>query len=248
MSWVVHSGAQPDPVLRLFCLPHAGGGASAFQDWAAGLGGIEVAAVRLPGREGRFREPAIDRMDRLVEAIAAGIGPLLDRRYALYGHSVGALVAFELARRLRSGGWHPPVRLIVAACDAPRRLRGEPLSELPDDRLVARLAELGGMPAEVTELPELVELLLPVLRADIALADTYAYRDGPPLDCPILAFHGERDELTSAEGMAAWRDHTTAGFAMEALPGGHFFPRAQRDLLLQAIRDDLRLPAGLRDR
>jgi len=237
--WVSFPTRLPDAAVRLFCLPHAGGGATVFQSWPAALAGIEIAAIRLPGREGRFREAPIERVDPLVEAIAAGIAPPLDRPYALYGHSVGALIAFELARRLRRDGLRQPDRLIVAGCDAPHRQHGEPLFELPDEQFVARLRALGGMSAELLELPELIELLLPQLRADVALGDTYVYRPGPPLDSPIRAFYGDRDEATSPELVAAWEDQTSAGFVMRALPGGHFFPQAERERLLAEIHRDV---------
>jgi len=246
-GWVGYPVPRPAAAVRLFCLPYAGGGASAFQDWPAGLPGVvEVAAVHLPGREGRFAEPPIDRMGVLVEVLADALPPHLDRPFAFFGHSMGARVGFELARELRRRGARGPVRLFVSGCRAPQLPPDPPTFDLPDDQLVARLRELGGTPPEVFAQPELVELLLPTVRADLTAVETVRFSPGPPLDCPIRAFGGSHDPEATPEETAAWEAQTRAGFTLQVLPGDHFFLHDQRDALLTTVAADLEADTAAR--
>jgi medium-chain acyl-[acyl-carrier-protein] hydrolase len=238
--WLACARPRPRAAIRLFCFPYAGGGASVFRGWANGLpGSVEVCPVQIPGRETRFREPAFTRLRPLIEALAESLRPHLDRPFALFGHSLGALVAFELTRHLQREGAPEPAHLFVAGCGAPRARGQEPfLHTLPAAEFWKELRRLGGTPAEVLDNEELMELLLPTLRADFALAETYTYVDGPPLTCPVCALGG-LDEEVDRRDLGAWRELTTGPFRLRMLPGDHFFIQTARPLLLRALAREL---------
>ncbi|MFJ8578240.1 thioesterase II family protein [Micromonospora sp. NPDC093277] len=239
MNWFVSAGNRPPAPVRLFCLPYAGGGASVFRRWQEGLGpDVEVLPVQLPGRENRIAEdPHFDIAD-----VAAAIASRADRPYAIYGHSMGGRVAFEVVRELRRTGAPLPLRLYVGAARAPHVTAAsffDGLSRVDDAELLRRLADGGGLPVEVLDHPDLVELLLPQLRADFGRVDGYRYLPGEPLPVPIVAFSGVRDRAAAGEHSAAWAEHTAAGFTLHEIDGGHFFLLDQLAELLAAIRADL---------
>jgi medium-chain acyl-[acyl-carrier-protein] hydrolase len=239
--WVPGFRASPATRLRLFCFPYSGGGASVFAQWRDGLvPGVEVCPVELPGRGRRMPEAAITRMEPLVEAAAAGLRPLLDRPFAFFGHSMGALLSFELARRLRADHGLAPEHLFVSAHVAPQTAaREEMIHSLPEPELVARLQSLNGTPPEVLDNPELRSLLLPVLRADFSICDHYRLVPGEPLDCGITAFGGLQDLEVPRADLDAWREQTTGPFALRMFPGDHFFLNTARPTLLWAIASEL---------
>ncbi|MFD2767044.1 thioesterase II family protein [Micromonospora eburnea] len=239
MNWFVSAGSRPPAPVRLFCLPYAGGGASVFRRWQEGLGpDVEVLPVQLPGRENRITEdPHFDVAD-----VAAAIASRADRPYAIYGHSMGGRVGFEVVRELRRTGALLPLRLYVGAARAPHVTAAsffDGLSRVDDAELLRRLADGGGLPVEVLDYPDLVELLLPLLRADFGRVDGYRYLPGEPLPVPIVAFSGVRDRAVAREHSAAWAEHTAAGFTLREIDGGHFFLLDQLADLLAAIRADL---------
>lgn len=228
---------------RLFCLPFGGGGAAIFREWPRDLWPeIEVWHVQLPGREARHREPLLTRMDALVEPLAEAMLPALDRPYAIFGHSMGALVGFELARLLRRTGAPHPIQLFSSARRAPHVSDPRPpLHALPDDDLVAQLTQrYNGMPRAVLESPELLRMFVPVIRADLMLTETYVYTPEEPLVCPISAFGGLDDGAVTRDDLAAWGDQTRTSFTLRMLPGGHFFLQTLRPRLLSAIVADLK--------
>jgi medium-chain acyl-[acyl-carrier-protein] hydrolase len=233
---------------RLYVFPYAGGGASAARSWQARLGPqIEVRPVSLPGRDALFsKAPLTSHADALVYLHRALV-PVLESPFAFYGHSMGAHLAFELARDLRRLGLPQPVHLFVSSAPAPRLGPPGPYAELPDDEFLALLKRLGGTPDEVLEHEEVLELMLPLLRADFALAESYVYGPGTPLSVPISAWGGT-DDAGSEERMAAWGEETTAGFRLRMLPGGHFFAREHEETLLEGLKEDLlhseRVPAA----
>ncbi|SBT41373.1 thioesterase II family protein [Micromonospora narathiwatensis] len=239
MNWFVSTGSRPPAPVRLFCLPYAGGGASVFRRWQQGLGpDVEVLPVQLPGRENRITEdPRFDVAD-----VAAAIATRAEPPYAIYGHSMGGRVAFEVVRELCRTGAPLPLRLYVGGARAPHVTATglfDGLSRVDDAELLRRLADGGGLPAELLNHPELVELLLPLLRADLGRVDGYRYVPGEPLPVPIVAFSGVRDRAVAREHSAAWAEHTAAGFTLHEIGGGHFFLLDQLDELLAAIRADL---------
>jgi medium-chain acyl-[acyl-carrier-protein] hydrolase len=240
-GWCVRWRAAPAAGLRLFCLPHAGGGASAYRGWAERLApGIEVIAVRPPGRETRFREPPFTRVEDLVPELLDAVEPWLDRPHAWYGHSLGALVAFEACRAVRRRALPDPVRLLVSGRVAPHLpLRHPPVHDAPAAEFTERLRRLDGTPREVLDDPRLLAALLPMLRADLAVSERYRYRAEPPLDVPISAYGGLGDAYAHGSEVGAWRRHTTAGCVVRMFPGGHFFPHETVAEVLPAVVADL---------
>ena len=195
-SWVKSPKPNPAARLRLFCFPHAGGGALTYRMWPEALpADVEVCAVQLPGRDGRIEDPAIDNLDALVDALVPELLPLLDRPFALFGHSMGAMISFEVARRLRARQLAVPQRMFVSGRRAPQLPPEDERRtfDLPKDEFVEELGRLNGTPREVLEHPELLELLLPILRADFSVCQTYVYAPGEPLDVPITVLGGLED-------------------------------------------------------
>lgn len=212
----------------VFCLPFAGGGASFYRAWGKLVPpSIALCPVQLPGREERLFEPTFDRMQPLVDAAATALLPFLPIRYVLFGHSMGALVAYELAQTLRDRGAPLPLHLFVSGAPAPHRAEElEPIYGLPEEQFLAALTRYGGLPDEVLRSRELLDLLLPRLRADLAVTGTYTYTARPPLTCPITAFGGDADPNVPRDTVDAWREHTLGAFDSELFPGGHFFVSA----------------------
>lgn len=227
-------GAAPDARLRLFCFPYAGAAAIVYRGWIGRLGsGIDVLPVEYPGRGTRRRESLIPRLTALVEVLAEDLRPALDRPFALFGHSFGSLVAYELARRLRRRGAAMPLVLFVSGCGAPHtRILKAARHDAPVYTVRERLKELGGTPQEALDNDELMELVLPIVRADFAAIETYRHREEPPLPCPIRVFAGAADPEVSFERSAAWRNHTAGDFSLALLPGGHFFLHSDEAQLL----------------
>jgi medium-chain acyl-[acyl-carrier-protein] hydrolase len=220
---------------RLFCFPYAGAGALAYRFLGDALREIaEVAPLRLPGRETRIAEQPLRDMEELVAAIEPVILPFLDVPYAFYGHSMGAAIAFELARALRRRGRRLPAALLVSAARAPQfRLNWTPPPEPSDDELIAQLRNVSGAPEEA------MRLVLPALHADTALYRAYVYNPEPPLAIPIFAYAGREDPNVSVEHMLAWSEQTTAGFELREFEGGHFFIQSSGEAFLAALIRDI---------
>jgi len=232
---------RPDARLRLFALPHTGGGAGTFRAWAALLPPrVELVAIRLPGRESRFHEPAFDRIGTLVDGVLDALAAELDRPYAWLGHSMGALVAYELCRAARRRGLPEPARLIVAGRRAPHLPATEPtVHDAPDAQLAQRLRDIAGTPEELLD-TALLRPLLPLLRADFAVSETYRWTPEPPLRTPISALGGSADPLARPDELAAWSAHTTGGCGVRLYPGDHFFLHHRAQLVVPDIAADLR--------
>jgi medium-chain acyl-[acyl-carrier-protein] hydrolase len=235
---------NPQASLRLFCFPYAGGGASLFRAWPDDLPpAVEIGAVQYPGRENRWREPLLSDGELLVESLAADLQPHLDRPFAFFGHSLGALIAFEIARRIDHAARSKLVQLFVSAHAAPHiTSTNPPLHQLPPAEFRRKIAELDGTPQEVLQNAELMELVLPILRADFTINETYVYRPDLPLDRPISALGGLRDQLVTRPQLEAWRAQTTGAFTLRMFPGQHFFINDMGPLVRRIIAQDL-LPA-----
>jgi surfactin synthase thioesterase subunit len=241
-AWTVRWRPSPSARLRLFCLPHTGGGASAYRGWAERLApDIEVVALRLPGRESRLREEPYTRHDELVAALVANAEPLLDRPHAWFGHSMGALLGFEVCRTMRRLSLAEPTRLIVSAHPAPHL----PTVDLPaadaasPAELLTWLRRLDATPAEVMAEPALLALVMPAIRADLAIGESYRFEAGPPLTCPISAFGGAMDPFATPGDVSGWAEHSTAGCTVRILRGGHFFVREHLGAVLSGVLADL---------
>ena len=246
-AWVFRLRRPAPPKLRLFCFPYAGGSAAVYRAWTSALPPqVEMCAVRLPGREARLAEPPFTRAEVLVPAVAEGLAPLLDLPYALLGHSMGAVAAFELARHLRCRGGRLPVRLFLSGARAPERPNPDPpLGHLSDQEFLTEVRRrYDAIPGAVLENPELVQLLLPSLRADFAVFESYVYQDLPPLDFPISAFGGLDDPRVSGEDVAAWGRHTASAFSVRMFPGDHFFIHSAEAAVQRAVLEDLGLSDG----
>jgi medium-chain acyl-[acyl-carrier-protein] hydrolase len=239
--WITRPRPVPRAELRLFCIAHAGGGASAFRGWADALPAeVEVCPVQLPGRENRVAEPGFDRLAPLVQTLADVFESFRSAPFALFGHSNGALIGFELARELRARGRPGPVHLFASGRRAPDLPSDRPITHhLPDDEFLAELQTLGGLPQQLLEHRELLELLLPTLRADVAIHETYEFREQAPLDCPITAYGGLSDPRVSREQLQAWRRHTSGPFLARLFPGGHFYLQDDRPAFLRTLYTDL---------
>jgi len=242
--WFPYAGrADPGARLRVYCLPFAGGNAAAFWDWRglAADAGVEVCPVQLPGRTSRMREPPFRETDAAVAALREAVSAHADRPFALCGHSMGALLAFELARALRDAGARGPEALFVSGRWAPELPdRGTPDPDAPEPALIAELRAMDGTPQEVLDSADLMRLVLPTVRADFALCRSYRYRPAPPLDVPIHAYGGRDDPLVPAADLAAWQGHTTRPGATRLFPGGHFFLLSDPAPLLADLDERLR--------
>lgn len=240
--------AAPQAPVRLFCLPYAGGTAGIYRKWHDWMApDVDVVAVELPGRGVHPRGPLAERMDALVDRLLQALDPLFDLPFAFFGHSLGGLIAFELCRALRDRGQRLPVHLFVSAVEAPHRpARGMRLHELPDGELIERVRVFNPGAAEALANRELQEIVLPTLRADFRLAETYAFAGGRPLPHPITAFGGLDDRAVSREGLDAWDRHTQDRCVVRLVAGGHFFIHEYEHLMAASVARCLRgpVPAG----
>ena len=239
--WLTCFEPNPQSSLRLFCFPYAGGSATVFRTWSKSLpAAVEVWAMQPPGRGSRLKEPPIASLPSLVDSLAAAIRILQDKPFAFFGHSLGALVSFELAHRLRDENRAGPVHLFASGHRAPGIPETEPiLHNLPEPEFIDQLRKLNGTPHEVLEHPELMELLTPALRADFEMNETYAFSTRPPLACPITALGGLQDREVAREHLEPWRDYTTGRFSLRMLPGDHFFLHSSEAVLLQVLSREL---------
>lgn len=235
--WFSCSRLNSSPALRLFCFPYAGGGAQIFRGWKESLpAGVAVCPAHLPGREDRLMESPYTDFSHLVQVVTKEFRPYLDKPFALFGHSMGAMICFELAHSLRQEYGVEPLHLFVSGRRAPHIPDSEsPTYNLPESEFLDELRRLNGTPREALEHPELMQLLLPLLRADFELVQTYQYMDRLPLNIPITALGGLQDVDVSREQVEAWRGQTAARFMMRMLPGDHFFINTARPLLLQVL-------------
>jgi pyochelin biosynthesis protein PchC len=224
VTWLRRFRPVDAPWTRLVCFPHAGGSAAAYRTWRTDVPpDVELYAVQYPGRLDRIGEPCVDDMDRVADAVTDAITPLLDRPVALFGHSLGAAIAYETARRLPARTGHVPARLFVSGRPAPDRQRPGSTHLATDDVLWDEVRRLGGTGTDALADPELREAFLPALRSDYRLAETYRPRPGPPLDCPITALLGDRDSEVNADEASGWARFTRAAFSIRVFPGDHFY-------------------------
>jgi medium-chain acyl-[acyl-carrier-protein] hydrolase len=239
-AWVDAAPADRRAALRLFCFPYAGGSATVFRHWSERLSAeVDVRPMHLPGRGRRFHDALLYRLDQLADEAARAIAPLLDRPYALFGHSMGASVAFEVAQQLRERNLPQPACLIVSGRRAPHLDAPDPpIHDLPDHRFMEEVMRMNGTPDDVMTQPDIVRIVLPILRADFEAIEMYRPAPRPPLGCRIVALGGQ-EEAGSAEAVASWRDYGTGGFRAEIVPGDHFFLRGRAERVFGILNEEL---------
>lgn len=240
-SWFAALARRPQASLRLFCFPYAGGGSIIYRTWVGQLPpSVELYVAHLPGRENRLIEPPFTNIYPLVEALAEAIPPYLDKPFAFFGHSMGAMISFELARLLRRKNGPMPSALYVSGRPAPQLPRSDSISyNLPEEEFKQKLQNLNGTPKEVLDHPEVMELLIPLVRADFSVVETYEYRPEPPLDLPLVAFGGLQDKAVPQERVEAWREQTSSSFRLWMIQGDHFFLNSSQRLLLYKLSQEL---------
>jgi medium-chain acyl-[acyl-carrier-protein] hydrolase len=227
--------------LRLFCFPFGGGGTSFYLNWIENLPSeVELRLVQLPGRERRLKERPFTHMSPLVAELATVFDVYEEIPCVFFGHSLGALIGFELARQLRRQKTTGPAHIFISGRRAPHLAEpGPPVHSLPQPAFFEAVRRYNGTPKLVFEEPELWEIYLPILRADFSVLETYIYKKEDPLDCPITAFGGIQDSTTGYEELTAWREHTCKEFRLKMFPGDHFYLKDVRRALLHEISVDV---------
>jgi medium-chain acyl-[acyl-carrier-protein] hydrolase len=243
-SWVVAPPTATEGATRLFCFPAAGSGAASFRLWPALLApGIDVYRIQPPGRETRFNEGLVRSMDDYVDGLLPDLLPVLEDPFAFFGHSMGALVAFHVARRLRRDGGPLPRHLLVSAFRSPQAPPMKRVHELADGDFIRELRETyDGIPEQLLKEPEVMALMLPIVRADLAVAASHRYEAGPPLACPITAFGGLGDRWVDEGQLGEWCVQTSGPFRLRMFPGNHYYLATQTAGLMEAIRGALKPP------
>lgn len=245
--WLVCYQPNSQAHIRLFCFPYAGASPAFFRDWHKQLlDSIELFVVHLPGRGSRIKEPAFTQMQALTEVIVKEIVPYINQPFVFFGHSLGALIAFEVACELRRQFNLTPIHLFVAACPAPHLSpSGSPSYQLPEPEFIERMKIGNGTPDEILKNPKLMAKFLPLMRADAELGDTYTYREQDPLNSAISVFGGREDFLVSEKELVAWYKYTQNYFRIQMFPGNHFFINNNLEQLLKVLSDELKLDLAL---
>jgi len=240
-KWVKVFSKPAHSTMRLICFPFAGGSAQVFKDWAQDLPSfVEVCAIQYPGRGSRFTEPMITDLNTMVDAIQPNLMSFLNKPFAFYGHSMGAGISFALSASLQKQGIRPK-HLFVSGRNAPHvNVDREITHTLPDDEFRAKLSSMNGTPPEVLEHPELMELMLPMLRGDFTLSETSVFDMDTRLACPMTALGGEKDENVPLEGIEGWGKYTKSTFTSHMFPGDHFFLQQDTDMLLGHLNSYLK--------
>ena len=244
--WLIPPPAAAGASIALFCFPSAGSGAASYRLWPARLSPVvDVYRVQPPGRETRFREALIRSMEDYVNSILPELLPLLDRPFAFFGHSMGSLVAFHVARRIRDETGQLPAHLMVSAFRSPQAPPMKRLHELADGDFVRELRETyDGIPDQLLGEPEVLSLMLPIIRADLTVAASHEYVAAAPLGCPITAFGGLSDRWVDEQQLAEWAIQTSSAFRLRMFPGNHYYLSTAADALLEEIRVALTASSG----
>ncbi|WP_433893439.1 thioesterase II family protein [Streptomyces sp. CA-111067] len=234
--WFRRHATAAEPRLRLVCLPHAGGAATFFHSWGGAFGDdVEVLAARYPGRQDRIADPFIDDMGALADAVTDALPPFLDRPIALFGHSMGASLAYEVALRLQDRHGVRPTALFVSGREAPHRVTPKDVHLRTDEQLAAEVRRLGGADAALLDDPDLRDLVLPAIRSDFKVAGTYRAPAALPVGCPVVGYVGDEDPNVGVTEMGRWSEVATGGFSLRVFPGGHFYLVSERATLIRDL-------------
>ncbi|MBN2419957.1 MAG: thioesterase [Deltaproteobacteria bacterium] len=242
-KWITCPKKQPDAKMRLFCFPYAGGGTSVFYNWPHNITtDIEVCMIKMAGREVRFNEPPYRRIPKLVEDLAPAILPFLDKPFLFFGHSLGAHISFYLTHHLRRYNLPCPMHMFISGARAPHLTEPAPDAlhyRMEDKKFIDKLIKLGGMSDEVLRDKEILNIVLPILRADIELLNTMEYTDEEPLSCGITVFCGEFDKRVSREDAEAWSRHTNHDFRLTMIAGKHLFINTHQAQIIELINQEV---------
>lgn len=239
-SWLRMARPSRGGEITLFCFPYSGASAAIYSGWVNNIPNVNVCPVELPGHGLRLNEPLHGNLMQLVELTAEAISPYIDRPFAFFGHSMGSLLSFELARRIRGLRQVEPVHLFVSGHNAPQfEEKMEPISTLPEPEFIGKIRGLNGTDESVFESKELRDVFLPILRADFQMCETYRYRPDEPFNCPITALGGLKDIHVPRSDLEAWQIHTSASFKVRMFPGDHFYLTSSRLALLEIIAREL---------
>lgn len=246
--WLPGSRTEPSRQITLFCFPYSGASASCFRAWIQRIPSVTVCPVELPGHGMRIGEPLHTSITPLIEDMAEVIFHNLQEPFAFFGHSMGALVSFEIARFFRRNYQKEPIHLFVSGHSAPHLEELEPpIHALPDEKFAQKIREMNGTDEAFFDSPELCEIFLPILRADFTVCETYQYQPGVPLSCPITALGGISDLSVPRAALEAWKVHTSQSFKVRMFPGDHFFLKHQQPTLMEILASELlggRMPAA----
>ncbi|MEU7024036.1 alpha/beta fold hydrolase [Streptomyces sp. NPDC046203] len=238
-AWVRRFHPADDAGTRLICFPHAGGSATYYFPVSRAMSpATDVLAVQYPGRQDRRFEPCVDDLHELADRVVAELLPWTDRPVALFGHSLGATLAFEVALRLEAAGI-VPLGLFASGRTAPSRHRGGRMHLNSDEKLLDSIKRMSGTDPQILQDDELLQVMLPMFRSDYKAAETYRYRSGSVLSCPVIALTGDSDTEVTPEEARAWEEHTTGPFSMEVFSGGHFYLNSHAGTVISLIRDHM---------
>ncbi|GAB3440718.1 alpha/beta fold hydrolase [Streptomonospora sediminis] len=238
--WFRRFQPAPQSAVRLVCLPHAGGSASFYLPMARALSPeIDVVCAQYPGRQDRLREQCIDTIDGLADELFAAVQPWCDRPIAIFGHSMGATLGFELTRRIEAESSATVTRFFASGRRAPSAFRDETVHQRDDDGIIAELQRLSGTDTRILGDEEILRMALPAIRADYRAAETYRYQGGPALRCPVTVLAGDADPKTTADEARQWKEHTEAECDVHLFSGGHFFLADHQAEILDLITDRL---------
>ncbi|CAM3971828.1 thioesterase II family protein [Kibdelosporangium persicum] len=244
--WIRRFSPAPEATARLVCLPHAGGAASYYLPVAKALAPkVEVLAIQYPGRQDRRSEPCLETCQKMADGVFAALKPWTDKPLTVFGHSMGASVAFELVRRLEDAGVRPTA-LFASGRRAPSRNRDERVHTLDDNGLIAEVKRLGGAGSHLLDDEDIRSMVLPAIRGDYRAAETYRWTPGPKLTTPIFAFTGTADPKVDEDEARAWAEHTTGRFVFRSFPGDHFYIDTNADAVIGAIAEHIEADQAVR--
>jgi medium-chain acyl-[acyl-carrier-protein] hydrolase len=236
-NWFIPFKYNKNSYIRLFCFHYGGGSASAYREWAKDIvDHVDLVAIQLPGRESRFSEPLLDNVLDIVNKLSLDFQDYLDKPYIFFGHSIGALIAFEFTRTLRKKGMPQPKHLIISGTKAPQvQLKRAPIHHLPDSELTEKIREYNGIPSYILEDKELMAIFLPIIRSDFCISEAYKYNSEEPLTCPITALGGLSDDTFDSRDLLKWQEQTSSSFEHELLPGDHFFIKSSYQEVINIV-------------